>query len=289
MAKFNFKYKKKKIPLAIINARITKKTFRKWMLIPKTAKLIFSSFDLCLTSNIETKKFLSRLNAKNIFYEGNIKLINYTFSDYKNSFKSEGLGKNKFWLAASTHSGEELFCLETHIKLRKKLNDFVTIIAPRHINRVSEIKKLCNKKKINSKIINHDKEVSNGCEVYIINYFGALSKYYKFAKSVFIGKSLIKKLKDDSGQNPIDAAKSGCKIYHGPYVYNFEEIYQILEENGVSKIINSVDDLVDYLYLDLNNSNVRNNKISSKLNNLGEQTLFATMKNINKFLLNEFN
>ena len=50
-----------------------------------------------------------------------------------------------------------------------------------------------------------------------------------------------------------------------------------------------MDDLVDYLYLDLNNSNVHNNKISSKLNNLGEQTLFATMKNINKFLLNEFN
>ena len=83
---------------------------------------------------------------------------------------------------------------------------------------------------------------------------------------MFIGKSLIKKLKDDSGQNPIDAAKSGCKIYHGPYVYNFEEIYQILKENGVSKIINTVDDLVDYLYLDLNNSNVHNNKISSKLN-----------------------
>ena len=280
---------KKKIPLAIINARITKKTFRKWMLIPKTAKLIFSSFDLCLTSNIETKKFLSQLNAKNIFYEGNIKLINYAFSDYKNSFKSDGLGKNKLWLAASTHSGEELFCIETHIKLRKKLNDVVTIIAPRHINRVSEIKELCNKKKINSKIINHDEEISNDYEVYIINYFGALSKYYKFAKSVFIGKSLIKKLKDDSGQNPIDAAKSGCKIYHGPYVYNFEEIYQILKENGVSKIINTVDDLVDYLYLDLNNSNVHNNKISSKLNNLGEQTLFATMKNINKFLLNEFN
>ena len=280
---------KKKIPLAIINARITKKTFQKWMLIPKTAKLIFSSFDLCLTSNLETKNFLSQLNAKNIFYEGNIKLINYAFSNHKKNFKNEVLGKNKFWLAASTHSSEELFCLETHIKLRKKLNNVTTIIAPRHINRVGDIKKLCNEKKINSKVINHDEEISDDCEVYIINYFGALSKYYEYAKSVFIGKSLIKKLKEDSGQNPIDAAKSGCKIYHGPYVYNFEEIYQILKENGVSKTINDVDDLVEYLYLDFNNSNEHNNKILSKLNSLGEKTLFATMKNINKYLLNEFN
>ena len=50
--------KKNKIPLAIINARITTKTFKKWMLIPETAEKIFKSFDLCLTSNLETKKYL---------------------------------------------------------------------------------------------------------------------------------------------------------------------------------------------------------------------------------------
>ena len=48
------------------------------------------------------------------------------------------------------------------------------------------------------------------------------------ARVFFIGKSLIKRLKNVSGQNPIEAAKFGCKIYHGPYVYNFEEIYDQL-------------------------------------------------------------
>ena len=46
---------------------------------------------------------------------------------------------------------------------------------------------------------------------------------------------MIKKLKNDGGQNPIEAAKLKCKIYHGPYVYNFEEIYEILEKNNISK------------------------------------------------------
>ena len=72
-------------------------------------------------------------------------------------------------------------------------------------------------------------------EIIIINSYGVISNYISVCKSVFIGKSLIKRLKNVSGQNPIEAAKFGCKIYHGPYVYNFEEIYDQLKHYGISK------------------------------------------------------
>ena len=62
-----------------------------------------------------------------------------------------------------------------------------------------------------------------------------MQKYFYFAKSVFIGKSLIKKLENEGGQNPIEAAKLGCKIYHGPYVYNFKEIYDLFDNEGLSQ------------------------------------------------------
>ena len=71
-----FQAKRLKIPLAIINARLTKRSFERWMMVPKSAKLIFSKFNLCLVSNNETKSYLSQLEAKNINYFGNIKLIN---------------------------------------------------------------------------------------------------------------------------------------------------------------------------------------------------------------------
>ena len=61
-----------------------------------------------------------------------------------------------------------------------------------------------------------------------------LNEYFKFAKSVFVGKSLNEEFKNISGQSPIEAATLGCKIYHGPYVYNFQEIYQILHKNKIS-------------------------------------------------------
>ena len=60
------KAKKNKTPIAIINARLTKKTFKKWMLIPKSAKSIFSTFKLCLSSNIESKNYLSYLDVNYI-------------------------------------------------------------------------------------------------------------------------------------------------------------------------------------------------------------------------------
>ena len=65
-----------KIPLALINARITLKTFKRWSIFPATSKKIFNLFNLCLTSNEETKNYLKKLNAKNIYFNGNIKLIN---------------------------------------------------------------------------------------------------------------------------------------------------------------------------------------------------------------------
>ena len=70
-------------------------------------------------------------------------------------------------------------------------------------------------------------------EIIIINSFGVLQEYFKFARSVFIGKSTLKKLENEGGQNPIDAAKLGCKIYHGPYVYNFKEIYELLKQKNI--------------------------------------------------------
>ena len=90
-------------------------------------------------------------------------------------------------------------------------------------------------------------------EIIIINSFGNLPKFFKYAKSVFIGKSTIKKFKNVGGQNPIDAAKLGCKIYHGPYVYNFKEIYEILKKNNISKEINNYDELAKILIQDFNN------------------------------------
>ena len=279
--------KKNGIPLSLLNARITTKTFKRWMILNSFAKKIFNSFDLCLTSNNETKVYLDKLNAKNIHFLGNIKLINYIDNRKLNIQNEDVLTKRRFWIAISTHSGEETLCLNVHLKLKKFYENIKTIVAPRHVQRINDIKKLCESLKISYQILDKNDLIDDSKEIILINSYGNLGIFLKYAKSVFIGKSTVKKLKHVGGQSPIDAAKMGCKIYHGPYIYNFSEIYGILKENNISREIEGSEDLAKNLERDLRNMEKNEREISAKINSLGIKTLNNTMQKIDNFLVNE--
>jgi len=281
------KANKLKIPLILINARITSKSFKKWMMFPSTAKNIFNLFDLCLASNLETKIFLEKLNAKNIYLNGNIKFTNKLDKKNIKNLNYKILTKNRFWLAASTHEGEEVLCIKSHLKLKDKYKKIITIIAPRHIERVHKIAELCKRYDLDFQILNKNEVFSEEKEIIIINSFGVLQEYFKFARSVFIGKSTLKKLENEGGQNPIDAAKLGCKIYHGPYVYNFKEIYELLKQKNISKEIKDYNDLSKYLIEDLNKTHNKDKETLYSIDDLGQKILNDTMNILNNILHNE--
>ena len=58
------KVKKYNIPIALINARLTQRSRKKWLLFPNTAKKIFRIFSLFICSNIETRDYLKKLSLK---------------------------------------------------------------------------------------------------------------------------------------------------------------------------------------------------------------------------------
>ena len=188
------------IPFSIINARITKKSFDRWKLVPQVAKKIFSSFDLCLTSNLETKKFLSEFKVKNIFYTGNIKLFYDIDVDKLKNTNENFLTLNRFWVAASTHNGEENFCLYSHLELKKKFPNIITIIAPRHIERINSIEKLCESFNLSVQVLNKNDLILKNKEIILINSYGDLLTYFKFAQGVFMGKSTLKNLEELAGK-----------------------------------------------------------------------------------------
>ena len=279
-----FKIKEKKIPLILINARITKKTFDRWKIFSSFAKKIFNNFDLCLASSEESKNNLEKLQVKNINYIGNLKF------SFKN--KLENLSKDnkkildsfKVWCAASTHAGEEVVILKAHKEIKKEYNNILTIIVPRHINRVSYIKNLSNKYNLNAQILNDNDTVDANTEILIINSFGVLSKYFNYCENIFIGKSFVKKLKLTGGQNPIEAAKAGCRIFHGPYIYNFREIYTLLNSYGISEQVNNVDELSHKLLISFKNQVNINKDLIGTLDAYGEKILKQTTEVLKKFV-----
>ena len=112
---------KNKIPIILLNGRITKKSFLRWKKFPNFSKKIFNKFDLCISSNKESEFFLKDLGAKNIKNFGNLKFTN-SKNINQNKLKPDfllRLANRKVWCAASTHSGEEIFCANIHQILKK--------------------------------------------------------------------------------------------------------------------------------------------------------------------------
>ena len=102
-----------------------------------------------------------------------------------------------------------------------------------------------------------------------------------------MGKSIIEKLENEGGQNPVEAAKLNCKIYHGPFVYNFKDIYKILEENSIAKKVNNFQELSENLINDFQYPKNQKLNLSYKLENIENKTLVDTIKLVENFLFND--
>jgi 3-deoxy-D-manno-octulosonic-acid transferase len=273
--------KERKLPLVLLNARITKKSFIRWKLFISSSKKIFQMFDVCLVSNLKSKKYLQYLGAKNIKYIGNLK-----FTESEKNVNNLNIKLKKFflkkniWCASSTHDTEERICAETHKKLKSKFNNLLTIIIPRHINRTEQITKEI--ENLNLKVHKHNstKRLSKDTDIYLVNTFGQTKSFFKICKTVFLGGSIIK----HGGQNPLEAVRYGCSILHGPNVWNFDEIYSLLKKYKVSNKINNSNQLTFHVSKMLNNKNKYKN-LESKIKNLGNKILNSTLKEI-KFYIN---
>ncbi len=282
------KIKDKNIPLLLVNGRITKKSFYRWNLLKSFAKKIFEKFDLCIASDKQSESHLQILGSKNIKNYGNLKFSKPQL-DSGTTLNADLLSKiknRKIWCAASTHPSEELFCAKTHSIIKKKHQNILTIIIPRHINRIEKITK--DLKKANFKVLLYDnfKEMNDDVDILLINRYGEALKFYQVSKCVFLGKSMVESLKKDSGQNPIEPARLGCTIFHGPNVNNFDEVYEFLKSLGIANKVTSPEDLSQSLVEELKKGKEKNEDILKKIENYGSNTLSNVLREIKIYINN---
>ena len=277
---------KKEIPLLLINARITKKSFVRWKLILSFAKKIFGKFDLCIASNKESENFLKILGAKNIINYGNLKFSNIK-TDLNKKLDSDFLNKiknRKIWCAASTHPTEEILCAKSHLKIKESYNNILTIIIPRHIDRVKLISEELSKMNLKIVFSSNLNQIDEKTDILLVNSYGEALKFYNISKNVFLGKSLVTSLIKDSGQNPIEPARLGCKIFHGPYVSNFSETYDYLYKLGVTKEINDSSELSLALNEEFKEDKAKNQEIIAKIENYGQNILNNVVMELKKYI-----
>ena len=270
----------KNIPIIIMNARITERSFNKWQLFPSFANQVFGKITLALPQNLETLKYLKLLKVRDIKTAGNLKYYgqkdNYDYSTklLKNKFKDF-----KVWCAASTHFNEEILIGNLHKKLKKKERKLITIIIPRHVSRTNEIKETLNKIELNCILHSSNEKIKKNTDIYLVDSYGETSKFYNLTNISFVGGSIIK----HGGQNPLEPARLGNYIISGPNVKNFNEIYAFLSKLKMSSITSDILKMENLILKRLNNKT--SNKNIKRIIKIGNDVLEKNLFYINKYLI----
>ena len=269
---------RKKIPLILLNARITKKSFNRWKFFPNFSKAIFSKITLALPQNSETKQYLHLLGVKNIKIAGNLKYFgNLEKKKMKNDLSNKFYKRN-IWCAASTHKEEEKFIGRVHNELRSEIKNLITIIIPRHINRTKSIINELSGIGLNYQLHSENKKIKKNTDIYLVDTYGEAIKFYLLSKLTFLGGSIVK----HGGQNPLEPAREGNYILYGPNISNFKEVYKMLNFLKIAKKINSIKEVKKIVLKRINFN--QNNKAKFKLKNIGNKILAKNLLEIKRFI-----
>ncbi|MCR9215213.1 MAG: 3-deoxy-D-manno-octulosonic acid transferase [Proteobacteria bacterium] len=229
------------IPMLLLNARITEKSYKMWGRSLGFSKRLLGTFDYCSAQSELSAKRLSDLGARNVETLGNLKFASkpLPFDSALLDQLSISLIKRQVWLAASTHPGEDEVVVEAHEQLKKEAPDILTIIVPRHPERGSDIAAMAEQKQLKTALRSKGKFPAEETDIYIADTIGELGLFYRLVGIAFVGGSLV----DKGGQNPLEAAHLGCAILQGPHMENFLEVAAEMEQEKATIKVRNAEDL----------------------------------------------
>jgi 3-deoxy-D-manno-octulosonic-acid transferase len=225
----------RKIPLILVNGRVSERSYRRWRFAPRSIGALLSRFDLCLAQSAEDAARYAGLGAPRYVTTGNLKLDAPAppADEDKLSELRVAIGARPVIAAASTHPGEEAAVIDVHRRLMHTFPGLLSVIAPRHPQRGPGIGEIARVAGLKFALRSQGEMPGDETDVYVVDTLGELGLIYRIAPIVFIGGSLVR----HGGQNPIEAAKLGAAILHGPHVWNFSEIYLALDAAGGAEMV----------------------------------------------------
>jgi len=223
------------VPMILVNARLSENSFRRWRHVPATIGDLLRRLDLCLARTPADAERLTKLGAPHIVTTGDLKLDGPAPPADRDKFLAlqRTLVDRLTIAAASTHEGEEAAMIETHARLRESAPDLLTVIVPRHPERGASIAASAQAAGLTVNVRSRGELPNVSTDIYVADTVGELGLIYRLAPIVFMGGSLIK----HGGQNPIEPAKLGAAILHGPHVWNFAEIYAALDQARGAELV----------------------------------------------------
>jgi 3-deoxy-D-manno-octulosonic-acid transferase len=266
----------KKCKIILLNARISKNSFKKWKFLKPNFKKILSKFDFILPQSQEVVEMLKFFNFEKYEFVGNIKYTNINTNapniiEINNTFKA--------WAAMSIHNSEVDHIIKTHKNISASEKNFLTFLIPRHLNDIDNIVNKIQKQNIVCQKISSHNKIENFSGIVVVDRFGIADDIFNKVKIVFMGGSFI----NHGGQNPIEPAKYGCKILSGNNIFNFTEIYEELVNKKIAKIVNDQSELERELFAFLNNKTILDNA-GSNYKEFSEKIYKKTIKFLDNYI-----
>jgi 3-deoxy-D-manno-octulosonic-acid transferase len=231
------------IPMILINARISEKSYRRWRFFKKSLKNLIEKFNYSLIQDQKTVKYFSKIgiSSNNFELTGTLKEGSAALphSETEQVEISKQILNRPVWLAASTHEGEEKLIAAAHRHASKASQGLLLIIVPRHPERGLEIASILTKENFKICLRSKKDKISSDTQIYIADTLGELGLWYRIAPVSFVGGSFV----PIGGHNPFEPAALGSAILHGPYVENFKEIYNRLNVAGAAVKIEEASEL----------------------------------------------
>jgi len=237
------------VRLAIVNGRMSARSFAGWQKVKRTASNLLSLFDVCLVQDQETSARLLTLGAARVQIAGSLKADSLPLPADPDQLArlTHCIDARPVFLATNTHPGEDALVLDVHDRLRQRFPTLLTIIVPRHAERGADIAQACGTRPHARRAL--EQQPGDNVEIYIADTMGELGLFYRLVTFAFIAKSLGAQ----GGQNPLEAGRLGVAVIAGPHTDNFRNAYEAIFAAQGLGLVRSEDELVSLATSFLNN------------------------------------
>ena len=226
----------RRMPLVLLNGRLSDSSFKTWQWLPRSAKELLSSFTLIFSQSPKDLKKFKNLGAKNVVDAGNLKFSGRPLEANGEKLKElqQTLKGRPTWTASCTHPGEEEIVIEAHNLLKKTFKNIVTIVVPRHPHRADKLRQTWEADSLKVAQRSMQEDLKANTDILLFDVTGELGLIYRACPITLVGGSLIEGI---GGHNPLEAANLKSAICVGPYVKNNKEIYDIFQKEDLCTVV----------------------------------------------------
>jgi 3-deoxy-D-manno-octulosonic-acid transferase len=219
------------IPVILVNARLSEKSARGYQRFRWLSRRVLECFDLIACQTPEhAQRFIDLgVDAKRVQTVGNVKYDLDLPTDVEARAAEWAQSPRRYWIAASTHPGEEELVLHAHFAALESDPSLTLLLAPRHPNRAAELAILLDRATQAMPItwcrygdwVAQAGPATSHCRIVLIDEMGVLMPLFRLSEVAFVGGSLVPR----GGHNPIEPASLGTPVITGPHDFNFAQVY----------------------------------------------------------------